>query len=45
VTEIWLALEWDFLLTRIEQLNSSGLRVSLELKSAKLDGNTVRGNN
>ena len=45
VTEIWLALEWDFLLIRIEQLNSSGLRISLELKSAKLDGNTVRGNN
>ena len=45
VTEIWLALEWDFLLTRIEQLNGSGLRISLELKSAKLDGNTVRGNN
>jgi hypothetical protein len=45
VTEIWLALEWDFLLTRIEQLNSSGLRISLKLKSAKLDGNTIRGNN
>lgn len=45
VTEIWLALEWDFLLTRIEQLNSSGLRISLELKSAELDGNTVKGNN
>ena len=45
VTEIWLALEWDFLLTRIEQINSSGMRISLELKSAKLDGNTVRGNN
>ena len=45
VTEIWLALEWDFLITRIEQLNSSGLRISLELKSAELDGNTVRGNN
>ena len=45
VTEIWLALEWDFLLTRIEQFNSSGLRISLELKSAVLDGTTVRGNN
>ncbi|PCI73351.1 MAG: hypothetical protein COB20_16320 [SAR86 cluster bacterium] len=45
VTEIWLALEWDFLLTRIEQINSSGLRISLELKSAELDGNTVRGIN
>ena len=44
VTEIWLALEWDFLLTRIEQINSSGLRISLELKSAELDGNSVRGN-
>jgi hypothetical protein len=45
VTEIWLALEWNFLLTRIEQINSSGLRISLELKSAELDGKTVRGNN
>jgi hypothetical protein len=45
VTEIWLAIEWNFLLTRIEQLNSSGLRISLELKSAVLDGNTVRGTN
>jgi hypothetical protein len=45
VTEIWLAIEWNFLITRIEQLNSSGLRISLELKSAVLDGNTVKGNN
>jgi hypothetical protein len=45
VTEIWLALEWDFLLTRREQLNSPGLRISLELKSAVLDGTTFRGNN
>lgn len=45
VTEIWLAIEWDFLLTRIKQLNSSGLRISLELKSAVLDGNPVKGNN
>jgi len=45
VTEIWLALEWDFILARIEQINSSGLRISLELKSAELDGNAVRGNN
>jgi len=44
VTEIWLALDWDFLLARIEQINNSGLRISLELKSAELDGNTVRGN-
>ena len=44
VTEIWLAVEWDFLLARIEQINSSGLRISLELKSAELGGNTVRGN-
>jgi len=42
VTEIWLAAEWDFLLTRIEQVNSSGLRIVLELKSAELDGVMVR---
>jgi len=45
VTEIWLALDWNFLLTRIEQINRSGLRISLELKSAELDGKTVSGNN
>jgi len=45
VTEIWLAVEWNFLLARIEQLNRSGLRISLELKSAELDGTPVRGNN
>lgn len=45
VTEIWLAVDWDYLLTRIEQLNSSGLRIVLELKSAELDGEVVRANN
>jgi len=45
VTEIWLAVEWNFLLARIEQLNRSGLRISLELKSAELDGKPVRGSN
>lgn len=45
VTDIWLAVEWNFLLTRIEQINSSGLRIVLELKSAELDGNSVRANN
>lgn len=45
VTEIWLAVDWDYLLTRIEQLNSSGLRIVLELKSAELDGEIVRARN
>ena len=43
VTKIWLAVNWNYLLTRIEQLNSSGLRVVLELKSAELNGEIVRG--
>jgi len=42
VTKIWLAVDWNYLLTRIEQLNSSGLRIVLELKSAKLNGEIVR---
>jgi Protein of unknown function (DUF3108) len=41
VTEIWLAVDWNYLLTRIEQLNSSGLRIVLELKSATIDGAAV----
>lgn len=44
-TAIWFAVDWNFLLTRIEQLNSAGLRIVLELKSAEIDGNTVRGIN
>jgi hypothetical protein len=42
VTKIWLAVDWNYLLTRIEQLNSSGLRIVLELKSAKINGEIVR---
>lgn len=42
VTKIWLAADWNYLLTRIEQLNSSGLRIVLELKSAKINGEIVR---
>lgn len=45
VTKIWLAVDWDYLLTRIEQLNSSGLRIVLELKSAELGGEIVRARN
>lgn len=41
VTEIWLAKDWNYLLTRIEQLNRSGLKIILELNSAELDGNRV----
>lgn len=41
-TKIWLAVDWNYLLTRIEQLNSSGLRIVLELKSAKFNGEVVR---
>ena len=44
-TEIWLAVDWNYLLTRIDQLNSSGLRVVLELKSAELNGEKVRPEN
>jgi len=45
VTKIWLAVDWNYLLARIEQLNSSGLRIVLELKSAKLNGEIVRTEN
>ncbi len=41
VTEIWLAREWNFLLTRIEQVSGSGLRISLQLESAEMDGTSV----
>ncbi|MBL4572964.1 MAG: DUF3108 domain-containing protein [Gammaproteobacteria bacterium] len=44
VTKIWLAVDWNYLLTRIEQLNNSGLRIVLELKSAELNGEIVRAN-
>jgi len=44
-TKIWLAIDWNYILTRIEQRNSSGLRVVLELKSAELNGEIVRTKN
>jgi len=44
-SKIWLAVDWNFLLTRIEQQNNSGLRIVLELKSAELNGEIVRADN
>ena len=44
-SKIWLAVDWNFLLTRIEQLNNSGLQIVLELKSAELNGEIVRADN
>ena len=41
VTMIWLARDWDFLLTRIEQVSGSGLRIELELENATVDGKAV----
>jgi hypothetical protein len=41
MTEIWLATDWDFLLTRIEQASNSGLRITLDLESADLGGKAV----
>ncbi|MEX0963319.1 MAG: DUF3108 domain-containing protein [Pseudohongiellaceae bacterium] len=41
VTEIWLAEDWGFLIARLEQLNSSGLRIVMELKSAEIGGEAV----
>lgn len=40
-TQIWLAVDWNFLLARIEQLNSAGLRIVLALKSAQIAGENV----
>lgn len=42
MTEIWLAADWNFLLTRIEQITNSGLRIILELKSAEIEGEAVK---
>lgn len=41
VTTIWLARDWNFLLTRIEQVSGSGMRIELELESATVDGEPV----
>lgn len=40
-TTIWLARDWNFLLTRIEQVSGSGLRIELELENATVDGEAV----
>ncbi len=40
-TTIWLAKNWAYLLTKIEQINSSGVTIVLELQSATVDGISV----
>lgn len=42
VTEIWLARDWDFLLVRLEQINSAGLRILLELSAAEIGDRDVQ---
>ncbi len=45
VTEIWLAVDWEFLLARLEQVNNSGLHIVLELRAATVGGEEVSANN
>jgi len=40
-TTIWLAKDWAYLLTKIEQVSSSGFKIVLELESAVVDGVNV----
>lgn len=40
-TRIWLAKDRAFLLTKIEQINSSGVRIVLELESAIVNGEAL----
>lgn len=40
-TTIWLATDWDYLLTKIEQTNSSGLQIQLQLTNALVAGKQV----
>lgn len=42
-TLIWLAKDWSYLLTRIEQTSSSGLRIKLDITNAIVDGQQVTG--
>ncbi len=40
-TTIWLASDWDYLLAKIEQISSSGLRIELALENALVAGEQV----
>ncbi|MDP2139327.1 MAG: DUF3108 domain-containing protein [Gammaproteobacteria bacterium] len=42
-TTVWLARDWDFLLVRLEQVNSSGRLTELNLESAVVGGVTLSG--
>lgn len=42
VTNIWLARDWDYVITKIEQNNPDGLRLKLELENAILNGQPVQ---
>lgn len=42
-TEIWLALDWDYLLIKLEQKEPGSNTISLELTEGAVDGVPVRG--
>lgn len=42
-TTVWLALDWQFLLVRLEQVSGSGTQTSLSLESATVNGETLSG--
>jgi len=40
---MWLALDWDYLLVKLEQLEQNARGIELELKQAAVMGNSVTG--
>jgi len=42
-TIMWLALDWDYLLVKLEQLEQNARGIELELKQAAVMGNSVTG--
>ena len=42
-TIFWLAADWDYLLVKLQQVNSSGVKTELTLKRASVDGTPVVG--
>jgi len=42
-TTVWLAIDWHYLLVKLEQVNGSGRETSLSLESATVNGEPLRG--
>ena len=44
ITVLWFAKDWDYLLVRLQQVETDGKEYNIMLLDGKVNGKTVKGN-